>query len=90
MAKTAKITVSLPEELLQGIEQERLASGGSRSQFFRRAVEAYLRRQREREAIERYIVGYRNHPETEEEVTLSDSTLTDAFVDNPWEAETEQ
>ena len=66
MGKTAKIAISLPEEMLQSVERERRASGETRSEFFRRAVEAFLRRQRERQMEEEYIRGYQEQPETEE------------------------
>jgi Arc/MetJ-type ribon-helix-helix transcriptional regulator len=51
-AKTTKIAISLPEEVLDAVERERGESGESRSEFFRRAVEALLRRQREQELSE--------------------------------------
>ena len=84
MGKTAKIAISLPEELLQGIERERRAKGETRSAFFRRAVEAFLRRERERDAIEQYIRGYQEQPETEEEVVFAESTGLAALAVNPW------
>ena len=54
----AKIAISLPDEVLEAVEKERLAKGESRSQFFRRAAEEQLRRERERKDIEQYIRGY--------------------------------
>jgi len=68
MAKGAKVAISLREDLLRDVERERRASGETRSEFFRRAVEALLRSERDREAIEQYIQGYLQHPETEDEV----------------------
>lgn len=62
--KTAKITISLPENVLQSVEKERQTSGESRSEFFRRAVEALLTQLKEAEAVELYLKGYRNNPET--------------------------
>ena len=81
----AKIAISLPEQLLKDIEKERGSCGVTRSEFLRRAVEQYLRREREREDVEQYIRGYLEHPETEEEIGLAESTLGDALADNPWE-----
>lgn len=74
MPKMTKIAISLPEDLLEGIERKRLVSGESRSQFFRRAVGAFLRSEREREAIEQYVQGYRQYPEGEEEIALAETT----------------
>jgi metal-responsive CopG/Arc/MetJ family transcriptional regulator len=86
----AKIAISVPDTLLDAIENERAASGVSRSEFFRRAVEEHLRREREREDIERYIRGYQLYPETEEEIALAESTLHYAFDEDSWEEEFNQ
>ena len=81
----AKIAISLPDEVLEAVEKERLAKGESRSQFFRRAAEAQLRREKDREDIEQYIRGYQKYPETKEEIALAESTLRYAFDDDSWE-----
>ena len=80
----AKIAISLPEEMLQAVEKERLARGENRSEFFRRAVEAYLRREQEREWDEQYVRAYQLYPETAEEVALAEATLGYAFAESPW------
>ncbi len=85
----AKIAISLPDEVLEAVEKARLAKGESRSQFFRRAVEEHLRRQRDREDIEQYIRGYLENPETEEEIALLESTLGYVMAEHPWEDEAE-
>ena len=81
----AKIAISLPDEVFHSVEKERKESGISRSEFFRRAVEEHLRRDRERADIERYIKGYQQFPETEEEMAWVESTIHYAFDDAPWE-----
>ena len=81
----AKIAISLPDEVLEAVEKERLAKGESRSQFFRRAAEEQLRRERDREDIEQYIRGYQDYPETKEEIALAESTLGYALDDDSWE-----
>ena len=86
----AKIAISLPEDTLQAVEKERLATGLSRSEFFRRAVEEHLRRVKEREDVERYIQGYQKYPETKEEIALAEATLQYAFNDESWEDDWEQ
>ncbi len=86
----AKIAISLPDEVLEAVEKERLAKGESRSQFFRRAAEEQLRRQRDREDIEQYIRGYLENPETEGEIALAESTLGYAFDDDSWEEDFHQ
>ncbi len=86
----AKIAISLPEETLQAVEKERLATGLSRSEFFRRAVEEHLRRMKEREDAEQYVQGYLKYPETKGEITLAEATLGYVMADNPWEDEPEK
>ena len=86
----AKIAISLPEEVLQAVEKERLASGLSRSEFFRNAVEAFLRHRREQELEKQYVRGYQEMPETVEEIALAESVLGLALVENPWDDEAEE
>ena len=79
----AKIAISLPDDVLEAVERERLGRDQklSRSEFIKIAVEQYLRTERERAETEKtlktleeqYIRGYLEHPETEEEL--------DAWVD---------
>ena len=86
----AKIAISLPDEVLEAVEKERLAKGESRSQFFRRAAEERLRRERNRADIEQYIRGYPQYPETKEEIASAKSTLRYAFDDDSWEEDFQQ
>ena len=83
----AKIAISLPDDVLEEVEKERLAEGVSRSEFFRHAVEEHLRRAKEREDVEQYIRGYQKYPETKEEMALAEATLHYAFDDESWEEE---
>lgn len=85
MPKIAKIAISLPEEVLVSVEQERKNSGESRSQFFRRAVEALLRRQQEQEMSEQYIRAYQQIPETEEEIEAARHAASNILAKEPWE-----
>ena len=64
----SKIAISLPDEIFQRIEEERQVRGESRSEFIRRAVDAFLRHQREREMDEQYVRAYREMPETADEI----------------------
>jgi metal-responsive CopG/Arc/MetJ family transcriptional regulator len=83
--KAVKIAISLPAELLEAAEQARKARGESRSQFFQQAVETFLRRTREQEAIERYVQGYREIPETEEEVAAIHQASSAILSQESWE-----
>ncbi|PKB78501.1 MAG: hypothetical protein BZY88_17970 [SAR202 cluster bacterium Io17-Chloro-G9] len=81
----AKIAISLPDDIFQAVEKERLARGQSRSKFFRHAVEEHLRRQRERELEEQYVRGYLENPETPEELEWIFAAGLEALAENPWE-----
>ena len=85
MSKTSKIAISLPEDMLEVVERERMAKGESRSEFFRRAVEAFLRQQRERADVERYVRGYRKVPESAEEVEAAHVAGSAILAGEPWE-----
>ena len=85
MPKVAKVAVSLPEEMLAAVEEERRASGESRSQFFRRALETLLRLQHERQLSERYIRAYEQMPETKEEIEGARRAASDIMAQEPWE-----
>lgn len=67
MSRVAKVTISVPTEMLEAIERQRESNGATRSEFFVRAVEEFLRRERERQADEAYIRGYQEFPESEDD-----------------------
>ena len=83
----AKIAISLPDEVLDAVEKERIECGMSRSEYFRRAVEEHLRREKEKEDVARYIQGYLDDPETEAEMARAQATIQYAFDDESWEDE---
>jgi metal-responsive CopG/Arc/MetJ family transcriptional regulator len=83
----AKIAISLPDEILSAVEKERSVSGISRSEYFRRAVEEHLRREKEKKDVARYIQGYLENPETPEEMAWVEATLHYAFDEESWEEE---
>jgi hypothetical protein len=41
--------------------------------------------ERERALVERYVRGYTEHPETAEELALSDQAIAEVFAEHPWE-----
>lgn len=85
MAKVAKVAISLPQDILKIVEQERKTTGESRSEFFRRAVEELLRQEREKVAVEKYIQSYQQTPETTEEVEEALSIAGAVLAEEPWE-----
>jgi metal-responsive CopG/Arc/MetJ family transcriptional regulator len=85
MPKTAKIAISLPAEVLDAVEREREESGESRSEFFRRAVEALLRREREQELSEQYVRAYQKMPESPDEVEAARRAASSILAEEPWQ-----
>ena len=83
----AKIAISLPDDVLLAVEKERQARGVSRSEFFRRAAMAFLQRQRDMEAVERYVLGYRDQPETDEELGWTGAASQEVLAAYPWDDE---
>lgn len=79
----AKISVSIPQDLLDKIEEERRAAGQTRSEFFVNLAESFLKRKREQELDAAYIKAYEEVPETEEELAWTEIGLA-VFADNPW------
>ena len=84
MSKAVKVTISLPRELLDSAEHARQVNGETRSEFFRRAVEALLQREDEQAAITEYVAAYRRCPETVEEVGVAAGLAVDALALEPW------
>ncbi len=84
MSKTTKIAISLPDELLSAVEQERSVSGESRSELFRRAVAMLLRRRQEQEMSEQYIRAYKQMPETREEIAAASHAASTILAGESW------
>ena len=87
MVRGSKIAISLGEDLLQEVERERRTSGETRSEFFRRAAQDLLRRERDREAVEQYVQGYLRDPETDDEVRWVEATSQAALAAYPYDDE---
>ena len=84
-AKSEKVAISLPRDVLIAVEAERRATGESRSAFFRRAAQALLRRQLEKQAVQAYIRAYQRHPETAEEMEAINALGMKVLAREPWE-----
>jgi len=85
VGKSAKIALSLPEDVLEAVETERKARGESRSKFFRRAVERLLKQERESSAVKDYVRGYREFPESTAEVEAAHRPGSAVLAEEPWE-----
>jgi len=84
MSKVTKIAISLPQDVLDEVEQHRRVSGESRSEIFRRAMELLLRQHREKRISERYIRAYERVPETKEEVEAARRAAGIILSGEPW------
>ena len=84
MRKSAKITISLPIELLEVITRRQAEQGETRSDVIAQLLEAGLRREREQVDVERYIRGYLEQPETDDEVAATDRLAVEAATWDPW------
>ena len=84
MRRAAKITISLPAELLAAVERSQRQPGETRSEVIARLIEGSLRQERERAEVERYVRGYRAQPETSDEVAMGDRLSSEAAAWDPW------
>jgi len=82
MGKSAKVAISLPQDILEAVETERKARGESRSEFFRRAIERFLKQ--ESSAVEDYVRGYRETPESVDEVQAIHQVGIAMLAEEPW------
>lgn len=86
MARTDKVTVSLPRELLRRIDDASAAAGASRSHTVAELVSAALRQLDETQREARYRDAYARQPETAEERDFIEATSADFFASaNPWD-----
>jgi metal-responsive CopG/Arc/MetJ family transcriptional regulator len=81
---TTKIAISLPEELLQAVEEERRLTGESRSQVFRHAVELLLKQRREQILSKTYRRAYEMMPEAKEDVEAARRGAISTLSGEPW------
>ncbi len=84
MVKSSKVAISIPEDILKVIEKERKVRGESRSEFFRRAVENYLKQGKESKEVEAYVRGYTAIPESTEEVKIIHQASVVILTEEQW------
>lgn len=85
MKKVTKVAISLWNDTFVAVERERRIRGESRSEFFRQAVEKFLKKERESLAIKDYIRGYREMPESPEEIEAVHRIGSAVLAGEPWE-----
>ena len=85
MSNMSKVAISLPPKILETVEKERQKRGESRSEFFRQAVQAFLRALKEEKDVQRYVQGYLQHPESADEIREVSAASYAALVEEPWD-----
>lgn len=85
MARSEKIAITLPKEILNALERCRTETGESRSALIALAVERLLRERQKDRLVRRYVEGYHRRPESEEEVLAAQAAAADLLTMEPWE-----
>jgi metal-responsive CopG/Arc/MetJ family transcriptional regulator len=80
-----KVAISLPDPLARQIDQVRKKVGQTRSAFIRDAIERTFRQRSLAERIATYQVGYREHPDQEEEIAAAEAAAASLLAEEPWE-----
>lgn len=83
--RSAKVSVSLPADVLERVDRECAATGESRSELFRRALEALFEGERRDAAVRRYVEGYVAEPEAEYEVAGAAAAARPALESEEWD-----
>ena len=79
MVKFSKVAISLPSENLKRIEKIRKELGIQRSALIDRAVCYWLENMEKQKMIKQYEDGYRNHPESAEDIKVIEMMSADGF-----------
>ena len=84
MDRSVKVTISLPADVLAEIESECKARNETRSAFIRVAVDQAIRERRAKADIARYVRGYEQYPESDEELALADQLSRAVLLEEQW------
>ncbi len=85
MARSTKVAISLPGQMLKAIERERKVRGESRSEFFRRAAERLLKQEKEAKSVAEYVQCYVANPESPAEIEAADKAGASILAEEPWD-----
>lgn len=81
-----RVTISLPTDLLEGVDNQLAQPDETRSAVIRRLIEQALRDARQRDDVEAWVRSYRERPQAEEDDGLWTSGFPPGMaVDLPWE-----
>jgi metal-responsive CopG/Arc/MetJ family transcriptional regulator len=70
--KYRRVTVTLPAKLVEGLDHKLTEPDETRSAAIRRLVNRALREAKDREDEERWVQGYLEQPQTDEELAWAD------------------
>ena len=87
MPRAAKIAVSLDPDLLHRAERVRRRTGESRSALVSRALRVLTDEAERAQRVAEYVRGYREHPETAEEIASIRAAAQRSLAAIPWEEE---
>ncbi len=84
MINATKIAISLPTEDLKRIEKIRKEMRMQRSALIDMAIRVWLDHRDKQKMIQQYEEGYRNHPESIDEIKAMEELSADAFAEEGW------
>jgi len=85
MGQSAKVAITIPGDIYRKVERLRKETHVSRSGLVQKAL-VLLLRQSERDArIRAYVEGYRENPETDEEIQATKASANMLLSEVPWE-----
>ena len=80
----SRVAVTIPADLHQQVEHARRATGKSRGEVVRDALEHWLARQEEVLLVREYEAGYRKKPETRREVKAAEAAAVQLLATTEW------
>jgi metal-responsive CopG/Arc/MetJ family transcriptional regulator len=85
MARTRKVAISLPADLLGEVEKLRRATGESRSGVIQRGILRLLSDRERAARARKYVAGYRRQPESAGEIRAAEAAAADLLALEPWD-----
>ncbi len=84
MVKTEKVAVTIDREVLGAAERLRQKTGESRSALVNRALRLLVSDDARRAQVAQYVQGYREHPETDDDVAVARELAAASLKALPW------
>ena len=84
MHTTVKVAVSLPKEQFRLAERRRRLLHVSRSAMVREALQQWLKKLEEHEAVRRYVEGYQRQPQSRQDARAMQQTSMEALAHEAW------